>query len=258
MNNKESFGSEIAKQLPIKEAYNDLVQPTLSTVGKALQGVTRVALAPISALVWGYDKIADYIDVALPQYFEKRKIKKERIISPDPEIAVPIIESMRYTSHKEELRKMFINLLGASMNKDCIDEHPSFVYIIKQLSSDECKILKYLVSDNIMPMLKICIEDTENGGKRDATPYFSDIGYISSCLYPRKFPEYLDNLHRLGLVEVYYDKWIKNDIFYQLLKKHPEFPKVVVTGTMKVVEQKGMYELSEFGKKFCNICITSD
>ena len=73
MDKKETFGGEIAKQLPVKDIYNDLAHPTLSTVGQGLQGVTKLALAPISALVWGYDKIADYLDVAIPEYFEKRK-----------------------------------------------------------------------------------------------------------------------------------------------------------------------------------------
>ena len=31
--NKESFGGELAKQLPVKELYADLAHPALSTVG---------------------------------------------------------------------------------------------------------------------------------------------------------------------------------------------------------------------------------
>ena len=69
MDKKETFAGEIAKQLPVKDIYNDLAHPALSTVGQGLQGVTKLALAPISALVWGYDKIADYLDVAIPEYF---------------------------------------------------------------------------------------------------------------------------------------------------------------------------------------------
>lgn len=81
MNKKESFGGELAKQLPVENIYNDLAHPALSTVGQGLQGITKLALTPISALVWGYDKISDYLDVAIPEYFEKRKIKKENYIS---------------------------------------------------------------------------------------------------------------------------------------------------------------------------------
>ena len=66
---KETFGGELGKNLPIKEIYNDVAHPALSTIGQTLQGATRVALAPISAMIWGYDKIAGYLDVAIPEYF---------------------------------------------------------------------------------------------------------------------------------------------------------------------------------------------
>lgn len=256
MNEKETFTGEIAKQLPVKDIYNDLAHPALSTVGQGLQGVTKLALAPISALVWGYDKIADYLDVAIPEYFEKRKIAKEKVVSPDPAIAVPAVEAMRYTSHKEELREMFTNLLGASMNADSIDEHPAFVNIIKQLSSDESKMIKYLYQNNKQPMIKIRIKLGEGAGENDLLPYFSDIGYITNCQYPQKFPEYLDNLHRLGIVEVYYDRFLVDEKYYEKLKLHPQFPHVEGNGNGNIVEKKSIYELSEFGKKFCKVCLS--
>lgn len=255
MKDKESFGAELAKQLPVKEIYNDVAHPTLSTVGKTLQGATRVALAPISAMIWGYDKIAGYLDVAIPEYFEKRKIEKDKIVSPDPAVAVPLVEAMRYTSHKPELKEMFTNLLGASMNSDVIDEHPSFVDIIKQLSSDECKMLRYLYTVEVMPMLKIRLQLTGQKGEINVTPYFSDICYKAGCQYPQKFPEYLDNLHRLGLVEVYYERYLTDDSFYLDLKQHDGFLYPASDERGSFTDSKGMYELSEFGNKFCGVCL---
>lgn len=256
MDKNETFGGEVAKQLPVKEIYNDLVHPAFSTVGQGLKDVTKIALAPISALVWGYDKIADYLNVAIPEYFEKRKIDKNKIISPDPAIAVPVVEAMRYTSHKEELRKMFINLLGASMNSDSNDEHPAFVNIISQLCPDECKMIKYLYmyKSIVMPMIKIRIKVEGTEGERDIMPYFSDICYIVKCDFPNKFPEYLDNLHRLGLVEIYYDRFITDEEVYIALKKHSAFPNILVEEKKKS-EAKSIYGLSEFGKKFCGVCL---
>lgn len=253
MNKKESFGGELAKQLPVENIYNDLAHSALSTVGQGLQGITKLALTPISALVWGYDKISDYLDVAIPEYFEKRKIKKEKIISPDPMVAVPIVEAMRYTSHKEELREMFTNLLGAAMNADSIDAHPAFVDIIKQLSPDEGKIIKYLYKDDKQPMMKLRIILDDGAGENDLSPYFSDIGYKVNCYYPQKFPEYLDNLHRLGIVEVYYDRFLVDENYYDELKVHPYFPHV--DEKINILEKKSMYELSAFGKKFCEVCL---
>ena len=130
------------------------LHPALSTAGEGLQGVTKLALAPISILVWGYDQAAEWLQKELPSYFERKKIKKEKIVTPDEAIAVPTIQALRYNLKKEELRNMFINLLGASMNSDDNDAHPAFVNIIKQLSPDESKILDYLYSDNMQPMIK--------------------------------------------------------------------------------------------------------
>lgn len=47
----------LVKAIPI---YEDAVQPAAKQVGKALETVTKavnVALAPVSLLIWGYDKI---------------------------------------------------------------------------------------------------------------------------------------------------------------------------------------------------------
>lgn len=251
---KQTFGSEIAKQLPVKEIYTDLAHPALSTVGQTLQGATRVALAPVTALIWGYDKIAGYLDIAIPEYFAKRKIQKENISTPDPAIAVPLIEAMRYTSHKAELRELFTNLLGASMNTAVCDEHPAFVEIIKQLCADECKMLVYLHHDPKMAMLKVRMK-LDTGGETDITPYFSDICYVTNCDYPQKFPEYLDNLHRLGLVEIFYDRHLVDDAYYEVLRKHPSFSQLVPSNKENFSEKKSIYSLSEMGKKFCSVCM---
>lgn len=259
MGEKETFGAEIAKQIPVKEIYQDLFQPTLSTLGKTLQGATRVALAPISAMIWGYDKIANYLDVAIPEYFVRRKVTQEQIQSPDPSIAVPIIEAMRYTYHKEELRDMFTNLLGASMNTETYQEcHPAFVEFIKQLVPDECKMLKYLFVDNRQPILKVRMNLHSDNGQIDVLPYFSDIGYRCNCEFPEKFSQYLDNLSRLGLVDVYRDRYFKDDRHYQKLREYPDIKKLLERENGNFEESKGFYELSQLGKTFCKICITTN
>lgn len=112
MDKKETFAGEVVKRLPMEKLYDDLLHSALSTVGEGLQGVTKIALAPISILVWGYDQVAEWLQKELPSYFERKKIKKEKVVTPDEAIAVPTIEALRYNLKKEELRNMFTNLLG--------------------------------------------------------------------------------------------------------------------------------------------------
>lgn len=258
--------SDAAKQLPIKDIYDDLCHPVLTTVGKGLQDAVKLALTPLSALSWGCGKIGSYLDVAIPNYFARKGITEEKIITPDTAIAVPVVEAMQYTSQKKEIRQMFVNLLGASMNKDIIDAHPAFVDIIKQLSPDESKMMAYLYRLNKkMPMIKTQIVVDDAGGVADITPYFSDICFSAGCEYPNKFPEYLDNLHRLGLVEVYYDRYLASENKYLTLKRHPRFPspRIIVQGndTQIIVKEKdreyvdSIFDITEFGKKFCSVCL---
>jgi hypothetical protein len=47
----------VLKAVPI---YQDLAQPAVRVVGSALEGAVRVALAPVSLLVWGYEQTKDY------------------------------------------------------------------------------------------------------------------------------------------------------------------------------------------------------
>ena len=152
---------------------------------------------------------------------------------------------MRYTSHKAELREMFTNLLGASMNTAVSDEHPAFVEIIKQLCADECKMLAYLCHDPKVAMIKARME-VDTGGQVDITPYFSDICFKTKCDYPQKFPEYLDNLHRLGLVEIFYDSYLFDDAYYEVLRKHPGFSRLVSSDKENFSEKKSIYLLSSF------------
>ena len=150
---------------------------------------------------------------------------------------------------------MFTNLLGAAMNADSIDAHPAFVDIIKQLSPDEGKMIKYLYQDDKQPMIKIRVKLDNGAGESDILPYFSDICYKADCQYPQKFPEYLDNLHRLGIVEVYYERFLVDEKYYEELKHQPYFPHIEENEKINIVEKKSMYELSEFGKEFCKVCL---
>ncbi|WP_294959950.1 DUF4393 domain-containing protein [uncultured Fibrobacter sp.] len=251
---KESLGGEIGKQVPVRAIYDDIAHPALSEVGKALQGVTKIALSPISVMVWGFDKISSYLDVAIPEYFARKKVSPEKIKSPDPSIAVPTIMALTYNSHKAELRVMFTNLLGASMNSDVVDEHPAFVEIIKQLCSDEAKMLKEILKEDVLPIIKYRLEE-DNQGEYDVLPYFSDICYRIGCEYPQKFPEYLDNLHRHGLVEVEVGRYLTNDEYYEKLRIHPACRKPQLQQGQSAKEVKSIYRISEFGKKFCSVCM---
>lgn len=123
-------------------------------------------------------------------------------------------------------------------------------WVADKLCSDEAKMLKEIM----IPIIKFLIA-VDPVGEIDVLPYFSDICYRVRCEYPQKFPEYLDNLHRHGLVDIEIDRHFTNDDYYEKLKKHPECKKINAQLGQKIVEKKSIFKITEFGRKFCSVCM---
>jgi hypothetical protein len=153
-----------------------------------------------------------------------KNISEENIVTPDPSIAVPTIETLRYTGHNDELCEMFSNLLASSMVKTTAPKaHPSFVEIIKQINSDEAKILNSMDRKNSIAIIKIRLYDnnsTDNGFAEPLTN-FSSLPIVANCSYPELGPSYLENLERLGLINLSYDVYCTVPNAYDPIENHP-------------------------------------
>lgn len=202
----------LAKEIPI---YPDAIQPAAKEIGKGLETVAKavnIGLAPVAALVWGYEKIKQYLEVTLSK--KLANVPKDKIVSPPIEVAGPAIESLRFTENQPALRELFANLLASAMNSDTQQNvHPGFVEIIKNLSADECLLLSHISEDdrhNIslgMPFLTI-LKKIYGENRRHLETLISydtltpiqlkNIGIKDSELVP----SYMYNLERLGLIKI--------------------------------------------------------
>ena len=92
----------IAEAVPI---YQDAVQPAAKEIGTALQTVAKtihIALAPVSALVWGFDQIKDFVSTKVAE--KLKDVPPENIATPKPNVAGPALEALKYTG----TRKRFV------------------------------------------------------------------------------------------------------------------------------------------------------
>ena len=90
------------------------------------------------------------------------------------QIVAPALEAAKYCIEKDNLRKMFANLISASMNKDISCVQPSFVHTLSNLTSLDAKIINYLAQP----------------------PYC-----IVTCLPPKTISNSIVNLTNLNLIE---------------------------------------------------------
>jgi len=194
----------LVKAVPI---YEDMVQPVAKQLGKSLETVGKainVALAPVGILVWGYDKCQEFIQTKVADRL--KDVPPEDIITPKPNVAGPAIEALRYTGHEESLSDMYANLLASAMDRNTADgAHPAFVEIIKQLTSDEAKIIPLLDGRRAYPLLNIRADYKEGiegkTGGVDVLMNFSLLGVQAGVEHPDLTPTYLNNLCRLGLID---------------------------------------------------------
>src|SRR5437016_843055 len=84
----------VMKAVPI---YQDMLQPAAKEIGRNLETVAksvRLALAPVGALVWGYDKIKDYVQTTVAG--KLKDVPRERLKPPNPMIAGPVLDALKY------------------------------------------------------------------------------------------------------------------------------------------------------------------
>ncbi len=210
MSEEENDTIDTAKVLNIgavvPELYKDAVSPAAKEFGKGLQTLAKaanLALRPVAGLVWGYEKIEDYVISELPKKLSSKN--PDDIISPEPHLAGPLLESLKYTGYQDVLREMYLNLLATAMDKETATKaHPSFVEIIRQLSPDEAKLLTFIGTLRGYPEID---SDwiTHNWWRHKVYEAmknrFKNICENAGVALPELYLSYLDNLRRLQLID---------------------------------------------------------
>ena len=120
------------------QVYKDTLQPAGKVVGRTVQA----ALAPLRGLLYSIEKVEEIIYEGVERRLADRKIAEEKIKTPAPEIAVPIMQALIYCGENEALREMYLNLLTSTMDSDKEKTaHRAYVQIVNQLSPLEAKII---------------------------------------------------------------------------------------------------------------------
>ncbi len=253
--------AEAGKNLAVP-VYNDIVHPAAVEIGKGLQTVAKtihIALAPVSALIWGYERIAEHLTARLTE--KLAGTPPERIVPPHINVAGPAIEAMRFTGDIETLREMYASLLAASMDTATRnDAHPAFVEIIRQLVPDEARILAHISNGHRRPVINIDVMNLgPDGGTVTAARWISMIDEQAGLDSPERAPIYFDNLNRLGLTEIPAMIGLTKPGLYDELENHPNVLAVrrdidAREGYRSQLERR-FVALTSLGRQFVSVCV---
>jgi hypothetical protein len=240
MSAEEEFAKELARQLPVKSIYKDAAAPAARQTGQLLEDLVKVlqlALAPVQLLGAIQDRYRKFLDTAV------RRIPEANRISPAPQIIGPVLEGIRYEPEDTPIDQMFSQLLSRSMDRERVNEaHPAYPIIIKQLSSDEAKILNSLKSStyDYVYTLDFDSQRQEFYGHRkvevDELPR-------ADLSFPENVPFYLEHLHQLGLAGI-----------FQVGNQEPLLEQQGGTQLQVGIRSRCKYRLTDFGQKFVRAC----
>lgn len=258
---KEVVGQVIEQSGGVfNKVYDDLAHPTARSLGNTL------SLLPRTIGVWlgKWEKWVingeESIRLTAQAVQEKAaKIPEEKLTEPEPYVAIPTVQQLSYCYDSEELREMYANLLVSSMNIDTKQAvHPSFVDIIKQLSPMDAKVLETMRQGQFgLPIVTVRLNFKETkmfyellvDYSTDLFPLFNDTDILSASL---------QNLDRLGIIKIRYDQMVKPDERYDAFYEDAVYKKLMTSFGGKentdITFSKGLIELTEFGKIFCQCC----
>lgn len=237
--------------------YEDALQPTIQEVGKFAARIPRAINAAFSGLdKWILNK--EYAIDETKKLLEKKleNIDPDKIVKPNPYIAIPALQAISYSMDSKELRNLYANLLAKAMNSDCKSNvHPAFIEIIKQLSPIDASIFKIIYESKYKPLIDLSIEVSEG-----AHSYFANnISWITSYDYDSILIS-INNLMRLGLIEIPYNKAYSDDSIYDTIRNTDFFKGIshsLIASNLGQLYQKPKYiNCTDFACSFYKICVS--
>lgn len=136
-----AVATEIAKQIPLKTCTRMWDRQlrrrrvALADMAKTL----RLALAPLQYTAALQDRYVRFLRKSV------RQVPEADRIAPPPQILGPVVQGIKYEPADTPISEMFSNLLSKAFDaKDVVLAHPSYPSLIRQLSSDEARLLMNL------------------------------------------------------------------------------------------------------------------
>ncbi|UPT55497.1 DUF4393 domain-containing protein [Dickeya zeae] len=247
----------LVKAIPV---YQDLAQPAAQELGKSLHTVAKlvnVVLAPVSACVWGYEKIKEFVDTKVAD--KLKNTNPDDIISPAPNVAGPALEALKYTGCNETLSDMYACLLASAMDKNKADEaHPAFVEIIRQLTSDEARIMSFLSERRFIPLVDVKKNRIDNHSGITVYSSYSEFEMTNILDLPKYAPSGMGNLCRLGLANIPEYGYINNESLYHPLVNSDFIKELLSDNTENHLYKRAviykMLTITNLGSQFIKVC----
>ena len=262
-----SSARDVAVEL-VAIAKNDpetkIAAKNVASSAKIITGTVKRALFPLAILNYGYDKAEIYFRTKFQDDMTKLtlSIPAENIVDPKASLAGPALQGLAYSHDEDELKDMYLNLLASSMDSTKAESaHPSYVETIKQLSSQEAKLLKIFLAKDQTSIARLHLLINEQSSYQTVARHILNLIDKGSGgpVVIDMLPAYVENWVRLGLIEVDYTAHLSDEKAYTWVEERPEYISKIIPEVSEGAFQpklevvKGLLERTKYGEIFGKI-----
>ncbi len=249
-----------------EKIYDDAAQPASQSFGKAVEPVGEIAgkilvstaktvdvlvFTPLHLIAWTSDTFKEKFAKKIEDKI--KNIPQEKRIEPDPLIAGPTLQAVRFTAKHENLQDLFANLLATAIDIDTAkNAHPAFVEIAKQLTPDEAKILRFVIGKDVIPVVDVDLPSPYGKGSYSILQNVSTLVTDAGCQHDLG-PTYISNLCRLEIFNKATLSKIVTPDAYSRIKEMPQLKNLIPQA--KITES--YIRITDFGRQFINACVVS-
>jgi hypothetical protein len=246
--------------LVVYEDFRPVVSEGGGALGMALAIVNTFMAASCLKIAYG----GDFFKLCRARMRQKLEaVPPERRLPPPPEVVGPLLAHYPYVAEKEELRDMFENLLAASTDSKG-GAHPSFVEVLKQINSDEAKLLRSLgpqttsLGRTNLPMILVLSIKAPRMAREVGR--LTNLDLVGPLEAPNRLAVYEDNLARLSLLQFDSRRKLANKSLYEELEKavQPSLERVRERASargQRIALHRGMMIVTDFGAAFLRACL---
>lgn len=240
--------------------YKDLLRPSVQVIGKSLKAVLEFVSTPFMALQLQNDKVKLNLEKRLDEYAQKlHSIPEDKRCEVHPQIGLPIIEKLTYTTC-DEIADLFTSLLASASSIDTANTaHPAFISMIERMSPDEARILEYLKDKEDIQYCDINVYSNQNSGYDTLFEHVTMIEEDVALIYPENTNAYLANLVSLGILCDKKGTFRMDKTQYNRIKgkyQVEELTASLVPESFKSIKvEESYYQVTPFGRLFIQACI---
>lgn len=210
---------------PIKQVTEKVFIPPTAEASKGITKLLSVVTTFIDNATYKYIANSEMKKKQFLEELSKKynSIPSDNLKEPDINILGNVMDSLKYSLNEDYLVEMYTNILISDMDSRTKNKcHICFIEILKQLNKNDLELLKsiYMMKQtSSIPFGKLNIVGSDN----------KPLKYeLHNPIYIAKFDNYVindynifstsvENLNRLGLIEINYTKYFTDKLIYDLL-----------------------------------------